>query len=156
MDAALSATPVSAYIGFDCTANSLHVGHLVQIMSLRLLQRHGHRPVVLMGGGTTRIGDPSGRDESRLLLSDAQITANMAGIRRSFAPFLRFGDGPTDAMMADNADWLGALGYIGLLRDVGIHFSINRMLSFEFGAAPARARAAADVSRIQLHDPAKL
>ena len=93
LDAALKAGVVSAYIGFDCTADSLHVGNLVGIMSLRLLQRHGHRPVVLMGGGTTRIGDPSGKDESRQLLTDAQIAANMAGIRRCFGPFLRFGDG---------------------------------------------------------------
>ena len=131
LDAALRAGVVSAYIGFDCTADSLHVGSLVQIMILRLLQRHGHRPVVLMGGGTTRIGDPSGKDESRQLLSDAQIAANMAGIRRCFDPFLRFGDGPTDAFMPNNDDWLSALGYIPLLREVGTHFTINRMLSFD-------------------------
>jgi tyrosyl-tRNA synthetase len=122
---------VSAYIGFDCTADSLHVGSLVQIMILRLLQKHGHRPVVLMGGGTTRIGDPSGKDESRQLLSDEQIAANMAGIRRCFAPFIRFGDGPTDAIMPNNDDWLSKLGYIPLLRDVGVHFTVNRMLSFD-------------------------
>ncbi|MBN9562732.1 MAG: tyrosine--tRNA ligase [Alphaproteobacteria bacterium] len=131
LDAALKAGPLSAYIGFDCTADSLHVGSLVQIMALRLLQKHGHRPVVLMGGGTTRIGDPSGRDESRQMLSDAQIAANMAGIRRCFTPFLRFGDGPSDAMMANNADWLDALHYIDLLRDIGTHFTINRMLTFD-------------------------
>ncbi|MEO8715853.1 MAG: tyrosine--tRNA ligase, partial [Acetobacteraceae bacterium] len=131
LDAALLAGPVSAYIGFDCTADSLHVGSLVQIMILRLLQRHGHRPVVLMGGGTTRIGDPSGKDEARQLLTDEQIGANMAGIRRCFEPFLRFGDGPADAVMADNAEWLNALGYIPLLREVGVHFTINRMLSFD-------------------------
>ncbi len=131
LDAALRAGPVAAYIGFDCTADSLHVGSLVQIMLLRLLQRHGHKPVVLMGGGTTRIGDPSGKDESRQLLSDAQIAANMAGIRRCFDPFLRFGDGPADAVMADNGAWLNALGYIPLLREVGVHFTINRMLSFD-------------------------
>jgi tyrosyl-tRNA synthetase len=122
---------VSGYIGFDCTADSLHVGSLVQIMLLRLMQRHGHRPVVLMGGGTSRIGDPSLRDEARQLLTDAQIAANMAGIRRVFNPFLRFGDGPSDAIMANNADWLDQLSYIGLLRDVGVHFSVNRMLSFD-------------------------
>jgi tyrosyl-tRNA synthetase len=122
---------IAAYIGFDCTADSLHVGSLVQIMILRLLQKHGHRPLVLMGGGTTRIGDPSGKDESRQLLSDTQIAANMAGIRRCFTPFLRFGDGPADAIMANNADWLDQLGYISLLRDVGVHFTINRMLSFD-------------------------
>src|ERR1039458_1655610 len=131
LGAALQAGVVSGYIGFDCTADSLHVGSLVQIMLLRLLQRHGHRPVVLMGGGTTRIGDPSGKDESRQLLTDAQIAANMAGIRRCFAPFIRFGDGPTDAIMPNNDDWLSALGYIPLLREVGVHFTINRMLSFD-------------------------
>jgi tyrosyl-tRNA synthetase len=131
LDASLRAGVVSAYIGFDCTADSLHVGNLVGIMILRLLQKHGHRPVVLMGGGTTRIGDPSGKDESRQLLSDAQIAANMAGIRRCFAPFLRFGEGPTDAIMPNNDDWLSALGYIPLLREVGVHFTINRMLSFD-------------------------
>jgi tyrosyl-tRNA synthetase len=131
LDAALRAGIVSAYIGFDCTADSLHVGNLVGIMSLRLLQRHGHRPVVLMGGGTTRIGDPSGKDESRQLLSDVQIAANMAGIRRCFAPFLAFGDGPADAIMVNNDDWLSALGYIPLLREVGVHFTINRMLTFD-------------------------
>jgi tyrosyl-tRNA synthetase len=128
---AMKSGPIAAYIGFDCTADSLHVGSLVQIMILRLLQKHGHKPVVLMGGGTTRIGDPSGKDESRQMLTDAAIAANMAGIRRCFAPFLRFGDGPSDATMADNADWLDRLGYIGLLRDVGTHFTINRMLTFD-------------------------
>src|ERR1700728_887613 len=109
---AMDTTSIAAYIGFDCTADSLHVGSLVSIMLLRLLQKHGHRPVVLMGGGTTRIGDPSGRDESRQLLTDETIAANMAGIRRNFAPFLRFGPGPADAIMANNADWLDNLGYI--------------------------------------------
>ena len=131
LDAALRAGVVSAYIGFDCTADSLHVGNLVGIMILRLLQKHGHRPVVLMGGGTTRIGDPSGKDEARQLLTDAQIAANMAGIKRCFTPFLKFGDGPTEAIMANNDDWLSALGYIPLLREVGVHFTINRMLSFD-------------------------
>jgi len=125
------AGPITAYIGFDCTADSLHVGSLVQIMILRLLQKHGHRPLVLLGGGTTRIGDPSGKDESRQLLTDETISANMAGIRRCFTPFLRFGDGPADAMLANNADWLDTLGYIPLLREVGVHFTINRMLSFD-------------------------
>jgi tyrosyl-tRNA synthetase len=131
LDAALRAGPITAYIGFDCTADSLHVGSLVQIMILRLLQKHGHRPLVLLGGGTTRIGDPSGKDESRQLLSDEQIAANMKGIWRVFEPFLRFGEGPTDALLANNADWLDALGYIGLLRDVGTHFTVNRMLTFD-------------------------
>jgi tyrosyl-tRNA synthetase len=131
LDARLAAGPIAAYIGFDCTADSLHVGSLVQIMLLRLLQRHGHRPVVLLGGGTSRIGDPSGKDEARQLLSDAQIKANMAGIRRVFDPFLRFGGGADGAIVVNNADWLDALGYIPLLRDVGTHFTINRMLSFD-------------------------
>ena len=131
LDAALSAGVVTAYIGFDCTADSLHIGSLVQIMILRLLQMHGHKPLVLMGGGTTRIGDPSGKDESRQLLSDDQIAANMAGIRRCFDPFLRFGDGPSDAIMANNDEWLSSLGYIPLLRDVGTHFTNNRMLTFD-------------------------
>jgi tyrosyl-tRNA synthetase len=131
LDAALQAGPVAGYIGFDCTADSLHVGSLVQIMLLRLMQRHGHRPVVLMGGGTTRIGDPSGKDEARQMLSDEQIRANMAGIHRCFTPFLRFGDGPADAIQLNNADWLDRLGYIDLLRDVGPHFTVNRMLTFD-------------------------
>ncbi len=131
LQAALQAGIVPGYIGFDCTADSLHVGSLTQIMLLRLMQRHGHRPVVLMGGGTTRIGDPSGKDEPRQMLTDDQITANMAGIRRCFAPFLTFGDGPADAIMLDNNVWLGALGYIPLLRDVGVHFTVNRMLTFD-------------------------
>src|SRR6516165_2719296 len=131
LDAAFRDGVVTAYIGFDCTADSLHVGSLVQIMILRLLQRHDHRPLVLMGGGTTRIGDPSGKDESRQLLTDEQIAANMAGIRRCFDPFLRFGDGPADAILPNNADWLNALGYIPLLREVGTHFTINRMLTFD-------------------------
>jgi tyrosyl-tRNA synthetase len=131
LDAALKAGPVAGYIGFDATANSLHVGSLVQIMLLRLLQRTGHKPVTLMGGGTTRIGDPSFRDEARSLLSDEQIAANLAGIRRCFDPFVRFGTDATGAIMPNNADWLDKLGYIQLLREVGIHFSVNRMLSFD-------------------------
>ena len=131
LSAAMAAGSITAYIGFDCTADSLHVGSLVQIMILRLLQKHGHRPLVLLGGGTTRIGDPSGKDETRQMLTDEAISANMAGIRRCFAPFLRFGDGEADAMLANNADWLDRLGYIPLLRDVGTHFTINRMLSFD-------------------------
>ncbi len=131
LDVVFAAGPVPAYIGFDCTADSLHVGSLVQIMLLRLLQRHGHKPVVLMGGGTTRIGDPSFRDEARQMLTDEQIAVNMAGIRRCFAPFLRFGEGPSDAAMVNNADWLDQLGYVELLRDIGSHFSISRMLSFD-------------------------
>jgi len=131
LSAALQAAPVSAYIGFDCTADSLHVGSLVSIMLLRLLQKHGHRPVVLMGGGTTRIGDPSGRDESRQLLTDAVIASNMAGIRKVFAHYLTFGDGERDAVMVNNADWLDSLGSIDVLREIGPHFSVNRMLTMD-------------------------
>ena len=131
LDAAMRAGALSGYSGFDCTADSLHVGSLVQIMLLRLLQRHGHRPVVVLGGGTSRIGDPSGRDEARQPLTDAGIAANMAGIRRCFDPFLRFGDGSADAVALNNADWLDRLGYIELLRDVGAEFSMSRMLSFD-------------------------
>lgn len=123
--------PVIAYIGFDCTADSLHVGSLVQIMMLRWLQKTGHKPIVLMGGGTTKIGDPSGKDEARQLLTPADIADNMSGIRQVFEKFLIFGDGPTDAVMVDNAEWLDQLNYIGLLRDVGRHFSVNRMLTMD-------------------------
>ncbi|WP_337877041.1 tyrosine--tRNA ligase [Elioraea sp.] len=131
LDAALRAGPVSAYVGYDCTADSLHVGHLISIMLLRLWQRTGNRPVVLLGGGTTKIGDPSGRDESRRLLSEAEIEANKRGIRRPFARLLRFGTGPADAIEADNAEWLDELRYIPLLREIGVHFSVNRMLSMD-------------------------
>ncbi|MGK7864410.1 tyrosine--tRNA ligase [Falsiroseomonas sp. E2-1-a4] len=120
---------VTAYVGFDCTADSLHVGHLLSIMLLRLLQRTGNRPVALMGGGTTKIGDPSFRDEARPLLTDAQIEANKAGIRRSFDSFLQFG--PDAAIMLDNAEWLDKLEYIPFLREVGRHFSVNRMLTMD-------------------------
>jgi tyrosyl-tRNA synthetase len=129
LDARLRAGVVAAYIGYDCTADSLHIGSLLGIMLLRLYQRSGHKPIVLMGGGTTRIGDPSGKDEARPLLSDADIARNMAGIRQVFAKFLTFGDGPTDAVMVNNADWLDELRYIPLLRDIGRHFSVNRMLT---------------------------
>ena len=122
---------VTAYIGFDATAPSLHVGSLVQIMMLRRLQQAGHKPIVLMGGGTTKVGDPSGKDESRRLLTHDDIAGNIASIRRVFEHFLTFGDGPSDAVMADNADWLDTLEYIPFLREVGRHFTINRMLTFE-------------------------
>ena len=131
LDALAAQGRVSAYIGFDCTADSLHVGSLVQIMMLRWLQTTGHKPIVLLGGGTTKIGDPSGRDESRTLLTEDAIATNKRGIRRSFGRFLTFGDGPSDALLVDNADWLDTLGYIPFLRDVGAHFSINRMLTFD-------------------------
>jgi len=129
LDAQLAQGPLTAYIGFDCTADSLHVGSLLQIMLLRLWQKTGNKPIVLMGGGTTKVGDPSGKDESRKLLTDAEIDANMAGIRRVFDKFLSFGDGKTDAVMANNALWLDTLSYIPFLRDLGRHFSVNRMLS---------------------------
>jgi tyrosyl-tRNA synthetase len=131
LDALARSSRITAYIGFDCTAPSLHVGSLLPIMMLYWLQQTGHRPIALMGGGTTRVGDPSGKDESRRLLTDEMINANLAGIRAIFARFLRFGDGPGDALMANNADWLNTLNYIDFLRDVGRHFSINRMLSFD-------------------------
>jgi tyrosyl-tRNA synthetase len=123
--------PLVAYIGFDATADSLHVGSLLQIMMLRLLQRSGGKPIVLMGGGTTKVGDPTGKDESRKMLSTADIDRNIAGIQKIFAQFLEFGDGPTDAVMVNNADWLDKLNYIEFLRDYGRHFSVNRMLAFD-------------------------
>ena len=129
LDLRLSTEPLTAYVGYDCTADSLHIGNLMSIMLLRLFQQTGNKPIVLMGGGTTRIGDPSGKDESRQLLDDATIAGNMAGIRKVFSNFLRFGDGPGDAVMVNNADWLDELRYIPLLRDIGRHFSVNRMLT---------------------------
>lgn len=131
LDNKLSKGAIPAYIGFDCTATSLHVGSLVQIMMLRHLQKCGHKPIVLMGGGTTRIGDPTGRDETRKMLTDDDINHNMAGIRRVFEKYITFGDGPTDAIMVNNADWLDQLSYIEFLRDMGPHFTINRMLTFD-------------------------
>ena len=131
LDALAAKQIVPAYIGFDATAPSLHVGSLVQIMMLRRLQQTGHKPIVLMGGGTTRIGDPTGRDESRKMLSDETIEANIASIKTVFSRFLKFGDGPTDAVMVNNHDWLGKIGYIEMLQKVGTHFTINRMLSFD-------------------------
>lgn len=131
LDARLDAGPISAYIGFDCTADSLHVGSLLPIMMLRWLQKTGHQPIVLMGGGTTKIGDPSGKDEARRLLTDEQIAANKAGIQRIFARYLDFGAGTTDAVMVDNAEWLDRLGYIDVLRSIGPHFTINRMMTFD-------------------------
>lgn len=122
---------ISAYIGFDCTAPSLHVGSLLPIMLLRILQQSGHKPIVLMGGGTTMVGDPSGKDESRQLLDEKAINSNMESIKEIFSRFLTFGDGPTDAVMINNADWLKGLNYIEFLRDYGRHFSVNRMLSFD-------------------------
>jgi tyrosyl-tRNA synthetase len=131
LDARAQNSTITAYIGFDCTAPSLHVGSLLPIMMLYWMQQTGHRPIALMGGGTTRVGDPSGKDETRRILSDADIEDNLKGIRAVFAKFLSFGDHPGDAIMANNADWLNALNYIDFLRDVGRHFSVNRMLSFD-------------------------
>lgn len=131
LDALVSRGPMTAYIGFDATADSLHVGSLVPIMLLRLLQRTGHRPLVLMGGGTTKVGDPSGKDTQRQLLDETAIAANIAGIKGVFEKFLTFGDGTTDAFIVNNADWLDSLSYIDFLRDYGRHFSVNRMLGFD-------------------------
>ncbi|MBI3700629.1 MAG: tyrosine--tRNA ligase [Afipia sp.] len=131
LDDLASKGPITGYIGFDCTAPSLHVGSLLPIMMLHWMQQTGHRPIALMGGGTTRVGDPSGKDETRKILTDADIAANLAGIRTVFDKFLKFGDGKTDALMMNNNDWLAPLNYIDFLRDVGKHFSVNRMLSFD-------------------------
>ena len=131
LDALAAARRVVGYIGFDCTADSLHIGSLVQIMMLRWLQRTGQQVIALMGGGTTRVGDPSGRDESRKLLTDATIAENLAGIRANFAPFLDFAGGEKPALMINNADWLDELRYIPFLRDIGRHFSVNRMLTMD-------------------------
>ncbi len=131
LDALAVRQTVPGYIGFDATAPSLHVGSLVQIMMLRRLQQTGHKPIVVMGGGTTKIGDPSGKDESRKMLTPERIDENIAGIRKVFERLLKFGDGPTDAVMVNNDEWLSGLGYIELLRDVGPHFTINRMLTFD-------------------------
>jgi tyrosyl-tRNA synthetase len=131
LDALAAKETITAYIGFDATAPSLHVGSLVQIMLLRRLQQAGHKPVVLMGGGTTKVGDPSGKDEARQLLTPEQINANIASIRRAFEKLLSFDDGPTGAVLLDNAEWLDGLTYVPFLRDVGRHFTINRMLTFD-------------------------
>lgn len=129
LDAALSRGRISAYIGFDCTAPSLHVGSLIQLMILRHLQKCGHKPIVLLGGGTTKVGDPSGKDEARKVLTDADIARNLQGIKAVMSQFLTFGDGATDAVLVNNADWLDSLNYLEFLRDVGRYFSVNRMLS---------------------------
>ena len=131
LDTLLSKKNMVAYIGFDCTADSLHVGSLVQIMMLRYFQKCGHRPIVLMGGGTTKVGDPSGKDDARQLLSDNEIEKNKQGIKAVFEKYLNFGVGPSDAIMCDNDEWLSGLEYVQFLRDYGRHFSVNRMLSFD-------------------------
>src|SRR5512135_1232953 len=132
LDARAKAGAITGYIGFDCTAASLHIGSLLPIMMLYWLQQTGHRPIALMGGGTTRVGDPSGKDETRRILTDADIEANLKGIRAKFLKFEGHGNGNAgNAIMANNADWLNTLNYIDFLRDVGRHFSVNRMLSFD-------------------------
>ena len=131
LDTLLSEKNMVAYIGFDCTADSLHVGSLVQIMMLRYFQKCGHRPIVLMGGGTTKVGDPSGKDDARQLLNDNEIKKNKQGIKAVFEKYLNFGEGPSDAIMCDNDEWLSGLEYVQFLRDYGRHFSVNRMLSFD-------------------------
>jgi tyrosyl-tRNA synthetase len=131
LDQLFAKETVTAYIGFDATAKSLHAGSLIQIMMLHWMQKTGHRPIALMGGGTSMIGDPSFKDEARKLLTPEGIDDNLAGIRRNFASYLSFGEGPTDAVMANNADWLLGINYVEFLRDVGRHFSVNRMLSFD-------------------------
>ncbi|MBY6115477.1 tyrosine--tRNA ligase [Mameliella alba] len=131
LDDALSNGVVTAYIGYDATAQSLHVGHLLNIMMLRWLQKTGHKPITLMGGGTTKVGDPSFRSDERPLLGPEQIDANIDGMKQVFAKYLSYGDAPTDALMLNNAEWLDSLNYLEFLRDIGRHFSVNRMLSFE-------------------------
>ncbi|MSO71344.1 MAG: tyrosine--tRNA ligase [Alphaproteobacteria bacterium] len=131
LDALAHAGRIAAYVGFDATADSLHVGNLVSIMMLRLLQRTGHRPIVVVGGGTTKVGDPSGKDEARTLLNDEQIARNIAGQKQAFARLLNFGDGAGDALLVNNDEWLARLAYVPFLRDIGRHFSVNRMLSFD-------------------------
>ena len=131
LDKAASEGVITAYVGYDCTADSLHIGHLISIMMLRWLQKTGHRPITLMGGGTTKVGDPTDKDKQRPLLTDAQIAANMASIKTAFGKFLSFGDQANDAIMVNNADWLEKLGYVEFLRDYGVHFTINRMLTFD-------------------------
>ena len=131
LDELLSNQKINSYIGFDCTAQSLHAGSLIQIMILRLLQKHGHKPIILLGGGTTKIGDPSGKDEARKFLDDKAIDDNLAGIKNNLAKFIKFGDGDNDALLVNNDDWLKNLNYIEFLRNIGRHFSINRMLNFD-------------------------
>src|SRR6195952_2613513 len=131
LDEAASKGVVTGYIGYDATAPSLHVGNLITIMMLRRLQQTGHKPIVIVGGGTTKVGDPSGKDETRKLLTHADIQGNIATQKQAFAKFLKFGDGPADALLVDNDEWLSKLGYIDFLRNYGVHFTINRMLAFD-------------------------
>ena len=131
LDKDLNSKQITAYIGFDCTAKSLHVGNLMQIMILRLLQQYGHKPIILVGGATTKIGDPTGKEEARKYLSDEDILENMQGIKKPLAKYIKFGDGKSDAIMLNNSDWLEQIGYIEFLRKVGKHFSVNRMLTMD-------------------------
>lgn len=131
LDERMIAGPITGYIGFDLTATSLHIGNLVQIMLLRWMQKTGHRPITLMGGGTTKVGDPSGKDEMRKIISVEQINHNAEGIRQVFANYISYGDGATDSPLVNNAEWLDKLGYIDFLRDIGKHFTINRLLAFD-------------------------
>ena len=131
LDAAALTSAITAYVGYDATAPSLHIGNLISIMMLRRLQQTGHKPIVIVGGGTTKVGDPSGKDETRKLRSEEDIQANIASQKQAFAKFLTFGDGPTDAILVDNDEWLSKLGYIDFLREYGVHFTINRMLAFD-------------------------
>lgn len=131
LDALMAQESIAAYIGFDATASSLHVGSLLQIMILRHLQKHGHKPIIVMGGGTTKVGDPSGKDDARTMMEEEQIQSNIRSIGRVFQKFLTFGDGPTDALIIDNATWLERFNYLTFLREYGPHFSVNRMLTFD-------------------------
>ena len=139
LDARAASSTITAYIGFDCTAASLHIGSLLPIMMLYWMQQTGHRPIALMGGGTTRVGDPSGKDESRRILTDDDIGRNLTGIRAVFSKFLKFEGQGGNALMANNGDWLNSLNYIDFLRDVGRHFSVNRMLSFNWSSCGSSA-----------------
>ena len=151
LDALAAKGEATAYVGYDCTAPSLHIGNFLTMMMLYWLQQSGNKPITLMGGGTTMVGDPSGKDETRALRSVAEIEANKASIRGVFAKVLRFGTGASDAIMLDNAEWLTRLNWIEMLRDVGKHFSVNRMLTMDSVQAPARARAGDELHRVQLH-----
>ena len=156
LDEALMAGVVAAYIGYDATASSPHAGHLLNIMMLRWLQKSGHKPITLMGGGTTKVGDPSFRSDERPLLTPEMIEANVAGFKRGFSNLLHYGDGPADALMLNNAEWLDDLNYLDFLRDVGRHFSVNRMLSFESVKSRLDREQSLSFLEVQLHDPAGL
>ena len=156
LDAKLYSGVVTGYIGFDLTATSLHIGNLVQIMLLRWMQRTGHRPITLMGGGTTKVGDPSGKDEMRKMRTLEEIEANANGIRQVFSRYISYGDGPTDSPLVNNAEWLDELKYIPFLRDIGKHFTINRLMAFESVKSRLDREQAAELHRVQLHAAAGL